>query len=177
MGLLGRNGAGKSTLIKLLSSELKPQSGDLTYSQGVKIGYFAQHQLEGLDVTTTPFVHVQRLSPTASDQDIRNFLGGFGFKGDDAFGEVATFSGGEKARLALALVAWQKPNLLLLDEPLAALDAARRQEILPWLAKMHLELKLPMLYVTHSADELARLADHVVMLEQGSVRAAGPVDD
>lgn len=91
--------------------------------------------------------------------------------------QVAQLSGGERQRVAIARALATMPRLLLLDEPLAALDAARRQEILPWLEKMHLELKLPMLYVTHSADELARLADHVVMLEQGSVRAAGPVDE
>ncbi|GAB3388647.1 molybdenum ABC transporter ATP-binding protein [Massilia agri] len=91
--------------------------------------------------------------------------------------QVAQLSGGERQRVAIARALATMPRLLLLDEPLAALDAARRQEILPWLEKMHLELELPMLYVTHSADELARLADHVVMLEQGSVRAAGPVDD
>ena len=85
-------------------------------------------------MTTTPFVHVQRLSPTASDQEIRNFLGGFGFKGDDAFGEVATYSGGEKARLALALVAWQKPNLLLLDEPTNHLDLEMREALTEALA-------------------------------------------
>jgi molybdate transport system ATP-binding protein len=91
--------------------------------------------------------------------------------------QVAQLSGGERQRVAIARALATMPRLLLLDEPLAALDAARRQEILPWLEKMHLELKLPMLYVTHSADELARLADHVVMLEQGKVKAAGAVDE
>ncbi|HCL24038.1 MAG TPA: ABC transporter ATP-binding protein, partial [Halomonas sp.] len=127
IGLLGPNGAGKSTLIKSLTGELELLEGKRVPGEHLAIGYFAQHQLESLDVTTTPFVHVQRLSPTASDQEIRNFLGGFGFKGDDAFGEVATYSGGEKARLALALVAWQKPNLLLLDEPTNHLDLEMRE--------------------------------------------------
>jgi len=90
--------------------------------------------------------------------------------------QVGQLSGGERQRVAIARALATQPRILLLDEPLAALDAARRQEILPWLEKMHTELKLPMLYVTHSADELARLADHVVMLEEGKVKAAGPVD-
>lgn len=129
IGLLGPNGAGKSTLIKSLTGELELLNGKRIPGEHLAIGYFAQHQLEGLDVTSTPFVHVQRLSPTASDQDIRNFLGGFGFKGDDAFGTVANYSGGEKARLALALVAWQKPNLLLLDEPTNHLDLEMREAL------------------------------------------------
>ncbi|MBP5979654.1 MAG: ATP-binding cassette domain-containing protein [Halomonas sp.] len=134
IGLLGPNGAGKSTLIKSLTGELELLNGKRIPGEHLAIGYFAQHQLEGLDVTSTPFVHVQRLSPRASDQEIRNFLGGFGFKGDDAFGEVATFSGGEKARLALALVAWQKPNLLLLDEPTNHLDLEMREALTEALA-------------------------------------------
>ncbi|MBE0402880.1 ATP-binding cassette domain-containing protein [Halomonas citrativorans] len=134
IGLLGPNGAGKSTLIKSLTGELELLNGKRVPGEHLAIGYFAQHQLEGLDVTSTPFVHVQRLSPRASDQEIRNFLGGFGFKGDDAFGKVATFSGGEKARLALALVAWQKPNLLLLDEPTNHLDLEMREALTEALA-------------------------------------------
>ncbi|WP_172116849.1 ATP-binding cassette domain-containing protein [Halomonas hibernica] len=134
IGLLGPNGAGKSTLIKSLTGELELLNGKRVPGEHLAIGYFAQHQLEGLDVTSTPFVHVQRLSPKASDQEIRNFLGGFGFKGDDAFGKVATFSGGEKARLALALVAWQKPNLLLLDEPTNHLDLEMREALTEALA-------------------------------------------
>lgn len=129
IGLLGPNGAGKSTLIKSLTGELELLAGERVPGEHLSIGYFAQHQLEGLDVTATPFVHVQRLSPTASDQEIRNFLGGFGFKGDNAFATVGNFSGGEKARLALALVAWQKPNLLLLDEPTNHLDLEMREAL------------------------------------------------
>jgi molybdate transport system ATP-binding protein len=90
---------------------------------------------------------------------------------------VAQLSGGERQRVAIARALATMPRLLLLDEPLAALDAARRREILPWLEKLRAELKLPMLYVTHAVDELARLADHVVVLEQGRVKAAGPVDE
>ncbi|WP_086982047.1 ABC transporter ATP-binding protein [Vibrio aphrogenes] len=129
IGLLGRNGAGKSTLIKLLSSELKPQSGDLTYSQGVKIGYFAQHQLETLHPEETPLQHMMQIAPNHTEQQLRDYLGSFGFIGDKALDKVAPFSGGEKARLVLALVVWQKPNLLLLDEPTNHLDLDMRQAL------------------------------------------------
>ncbi len=165
IGLLGPNGAGKSTLIKSLTGELALLEGKRVPGEHLAIGYFAQHQLESLDVTTTPFVHVQRLSPTASDQEIRNFLGGFGFKGDDAFGEVATYSGGEKARLALALVAWQKPNLLLLDEPTNHLDLEMREALTEALASFEGTVIL----VSHdrhllraTVDEFWRVADHRV---------------
>ncbi|WP_105902899.1 ABC transporter ATP-binding protein [Vibrio gangliei] len=129
IGLLGRNGAGKSTLIKLLSGELKPQGGDLTYSQGVKIGYFAQHQLETLHPEETPLQHMMQIAPNHTEQQLRDYLGSFGFIGDKALDKVAPFSGGEKARLVLALVVWQKPNLLLLDEPTNHLDLDMRQAL------------------------------------------------
>ncbi|MGS2745139.1 ATP-binding cassette domain-containing protein [Halomonas sp. LS-001] len=165
IGLLGPNGAGKSTLIKSLIGQLPLLAGKRTPGEHLAIGYFAQHQLESLDITTTPFVHVQRLSPTASDQEIRNFLGGFGFAGDDAFGEVATFSGGEKARLALALVAWKKPNLLLLDEPTNHLDLEMREALTEALASFEGTVIL----VSHdrhllraSVDEFWRVADNRV---------------
>ncbi|MGO2324309.1 ABC transporter ATP-binding protein [Vibrio casei] len=129
IGLLGRNGAGKSTLIKLLSGELNPQSGDLTYSQGVKIGYFAQHQLETLHPEETPLQHMMQIAPNHTEQQLRDYLGSFGFVGEKALDKVAPFSGGEKARLVLALVVWQKPNLLLLDEPTNHLDLDMRQAL------------------------------------------------
>ncbi|MDW6002772.1 ABC transporter ATP-binding protein [Vibrio mangrovi] len=129
IGLLGRNGAGKSTLIKLLSGELKPQSGSLTYSQGVKIGYFAQHQLETLHPEETPLQHLMQIAPNHTEQQLRDYLGSFGFQGDKALEKVAPFSGGEKARLVLALIVWQKPNLLLLDEPTNHLDLDMRQAL------------------------------------------------
>ncbi|MDN7132192.1 ATP-binding cassette domain-containing protein [Halomonas sp. MC140] len=165
IGLLGPNGAGKSTLIKSLTGELELLNGKRVPGEHLAIGYFAQHQLESLDITSTPFVHVQRLSPTASDQEIRNFLGGFGFKGDDAFGTVANYSGGEKARLALALVAWQKPNLLLLDEPTNHLDLEMREALTQALASFEGTVIL----VSHdrhllraTVDEFWRVADHRV---------------
>ena len=165
IGLLGPNGAGKSTLIKSLTGELPLLSGQRIPGEHLAIGYFAQHQLEGLDMAATPFVHVQRLSPTASDQSIRNFLGGFGFHGDDAFGEVGRFSGGEKARLALALVAWRKPNLLLLDEPTNHLDLEMREALTQALASFEGTVIL----VSHdrhllraTVDEFWRVADQRV---------------
>ncbi|MFD2191482.1 ATP-binding cassette domain-containing protein [Pistricoccus aurantiacus] len=163
IGLLGPNGAGKSTLIKSLTGELALLAGKRIPGEHLKIGYFAQHQLEGLDITATPFLHVQRLSPTASEQEIRNFLGGFGFPGDAVFGEVARFSGGEKARLALALVAWEKPNLLLLDEPTNHLDLDMREALTEALAAFEGSVIL----VSHdrhllraTVDEFWRVADH-----------------
>ncbi|MEZ9708159.1 ABC transporter ATP-binding protein [Vibrio breoganii] len=129
IGLLGRNGAGKSTLIKLLSGELASKSGELTYSQGVKIGYFAQHQLETLHPEETPLQHLMQIAPNHTEQQIRDYLGSFGFQGEKALDKVAPFSGGEKARLVLALLVWQKPNLLLLDEPTNHLDLDMRQAL------------------------------------------------
>ncbi len=129
IGLLGRNGAGKSTLIKLLSGELNSQSGEFNYSQGVKIGYFAQHQLETLHPEETPLQHMMQIAPGKTEQQLRDYLGSFGFQGEKALDKVAPFSGGEKARLVLALVVWQKPNLLLLDEPTNHLDLDMRQAL------------------------------------------------
>jgi ATP-binding cassette, subfamily F, member 3 len=165
IGLLGPNGAGKSTLIKSLTGELPLLAGKRVPGEHLAIGYFAQHQLEGLDLASTPFMHVQRLSPKASEQEIRNFLGGFGFQGDDAFGEVGRFSGGEKARLALSLVAWKKPNLLLLDEPTNHLDLEMREALTEALASFEGTVIL----VSHdrhllraTVDEFWRVADHRV---------------
>ena len=129
IGLLGRNGAGKSTLIKLLSGELKQQGGELSYSQGVKIGYFAQHQLETLHPEETPLQHMMQIAPKHTEQQLRDYLGSFGFQGEKALDKVAPFSGGEKARLVLALLVLQKPNLLLLDEPTNHLDLDMRQAL------------------------------------------------
>ncbi len=129
IALLGPNGAGKSTLIKTLVGDQALLQGERTTGEHLHIGYFAQHQLEALDVGASPALHLQRLSPKASDQEIRTFLGGFGFKGDDALATVGKFSGGEKARLALAIIAWQKPNLLLLDEPTNHLDLEMRHAL------------------------------------------------
>ena len=122
IGLLGANGAGKSTMIKSLANEIALLSGDFTEGENLQLGYFSQHQLEALDLDASPALHLQRISPEAREQEIRNFLGGFNFHGDMAMEPIRHFSGGEKARLALAIVVWQKPNLLLLDEPTNHLD-------------------------------------------------------
>lgn len=122
IGLLGANGAGKSTLIKSLAKEIHLLKGELTEGENLQLGYFSQHQLEALDLEASPALHLQRLSPKVSEQAIRNFLGGFNFHGDMALETIQNFSGGEKARLALAIIIWQKPNLLLLDEPTNHLD-------------------------------------------------------
>lgn len=129
IGLLGPNGAGKSTLMDSLRGEATLINGERTCGEHLAIGYFAQHQLESLDLDASPFLHLQRLSPRASDQSIRNFLGGFDFHGNAALSPIRSFSGGEKARVALAVIAWQRPNLLLLDEPTNHLDLEMRQAL------------------------------------------------
>ncbi|MDP2560815.1 ABC transporter ATP-binding protein [Psychrobium sp. 1_MG-2023] len=126
IGLLGRNGAGKSTLIKLLAGELEQQSGKLVRAGDLTIGYFAQHQLDSLRKQDTALEHMVRLAPDKTEQELRNYLGSFGFTGDMATAVIAPFSGGEKARLALAILTWQRPNLLLLDEPTNHLDLEMR---------------------------------------------------
>ena len=127
IALLGANGAGKSTLIKLLSGALENRSGERFEAKGLRIGYFAQHQLETLDPKASAVEHLKRLDDKLGEQAARDFLGGFGFLGDRALEPVGPFSGGEKARLCLALVVWQRPNLLLLDEPTNHLDLDMRE--------------------------------------------------
>ncbi|MCD4503896.1 ATP-binding cassette domain-containing protein [Chromobacterium piscinae] len=129
IGLLGVNGAGKSTLVKLLSGDLAPQTGERVNAQMLKIGYFAQHTLETLRPDESPLQHMQRLAPTTRELELRSFLGGFNFRGDAATDPVGPMSGGEKARLALAMIVWQKPNLLLLDEPTNHLDLEMRHAL------------------------------------------------
>ncbi|KIA80445.1 ABC transporter ATP-binding protein [Chromobacterium piscinae] len=129
IGLLGVNGAGKSTLVKLLSGDLSPQAGERINAQMLKIGYFAQHTLETLRPDESPLQHMQRLAPTTRELELRSFLGGFNFRGDAATDPVGPMSGGEKARLALAMIVWQKPNLLLLDEPTNHLDLEMRHAL------------------------------------------------
>jgi ATP-binding cassette subfamily F protein 3 len=129
IGLLGVNGAGKSTLIKALVGDLPLQAGERVAGEHLSVGYFAQHQLEALDIHASALLHIQRLSPNATEQSIRNFLGSFDFHGDKALESITPFSGGEKARLALAMVVWQRPNLLLLDEPTNHLDLEMREAL------------------------------------------------
>ncbi len=129
LGLLGRNGAGKSTLLKSLVGELPLLTGHRVGGEHCRMGYFDQQQLEVLDLNASAALHLQRLSPDAREQEILNFLGGFNFHGDTATGDIAPFSGGEKARLALAMVVWQQPNLLVLDEPTNHLDLEMRHAL------------------------------------------------
>jgi ATP-binding cassette subfamily F protein 3 len=129
IGLLGRNGAGKTTLIKLLANELKPLSGKRVEGKDLNIGYFAQHQLEQLRPDESPLQHMLKLDPLTREQEHLNFLGGFDFKGEMARSPCANFSGGEKSRLALALLIWTRPNLLLLDEPTNHLDLEMRHAL------------------------------------------------
>ena len=129
IGLLGVNGSGKSTLIKTIAGEITPLSGQIIRAEKLAIGYFAQHQLETLRSDQSPIWHIQQLSPQVREQEIRNFLGGFQFQGEMAMQAIAPFSGGEKARLALAMIVWQQPNLLLLDEPTNHLDLDMRHAL------------------------------------------------
>ena len=129
IGLLGKNGAGKSTLIKLLAGELTAISGNVQLAKGVQLGYFAQHQLDTLRADESALWHMQKIAPEQTEQQVRDYLGSFAFHGDKVNQAVKSFSGGEKARLVLALIVWQRPNLLLLDEPTNHLDLDMRQAL------------------------------------------------
>ena len=165
-GLLGVNGSGKSTFIKALSGSLKPQNGQIIRSDKLNIGYFAQHQLDTLRSDQSPVWHIQKLSPEAKEQEIRNFLGGFLFAGDMATAPIAPFSGGEKARLALAMLVWQKPNLLLLDEPTNHLDLDMRHALT--LALQSFEGAL--ILVSHDRSLIEATTDQFLLIDQGSLK-------
>ncbi|RUO26741.1 ABC transporter ATP-binding protein [Aliidiomarina minuta] len=167
IGLLGHNGAGKSTLMKLLAGELEPLSGERRVSPGIAIGYFAQHQLETLNQKESPIAHVQRLDSKASEQSLRDYLGSFGFKGDDAFAPCGPMSGGEKARLVLALVVYQKPNLLLLDEPTNHLDLDIREALMRALQ----EFSGAMVIVSHDRHFLRATVDDFYLVANQQVSA------
>lgn len=164
-GLLGVNGSGKSTLIKAISGTLLPQAGTITRAEKLKIGYFAQHQLETLRADQTPVWHIQQLSPEIREQEIRNFLGSFAFIGDMALQPITPFSGGEKARLALAMIVWQKPNLLLLDEPTNHLDLDMRHALTIALQSFQGAL----IVVSHDRTLLESTSDSLIYLNQGSL--------
>jgi ATP-binding cassette, subfamily F, member 3 len=166
IGLLGPNGAGKSTLISTLTGDLKLLQGERVYGDNVKIGYFAQHQLEVLDLQASAFLHLQRISPKATDQELRNFLGGFDFHGDRALEPIKLFSGGEKARVALALIVWQKPNLLLLDEPTNHLDLEMRQALT--MALQNYEGAL--VVISHDRHLLRNTVDEFYLVADGRVK-------
>ncbi|MCG8489863.1 MAG: ATP-binding cassette domain-containing protein [Chromatiales bacterium] len=174
IGLLGPNGAGKSTLIKILAGHLEPLSGEYDQAQGLRIGYFAQHQLEQLDAQASPLLHLQRLDPVASEQLLRNHLGGFGFHGDQALDPVAPFSGGEKARLVLALLVYQKPNLLLLDEPTNHLDLEMRHAV----GQALQDFQGAMVIVSHDRHLLRITTDELWLVHQHRVGLFdGDLDD
>ena len=166
LGLLGVNGSGKSTLIKALSGSLEPQSGQIIRADKLKIGYFAQHQLDTLRADQSPLWHIQRLSPEAKEQDIRNFLGGFDFAGDMAIQPITGFSGGEKARLALAVIVWQQPNLLLLDEPTNHLDLDMRHALTVALQSFQGAL----IVVSHDRSLLEATTDSFLLIDQGYLK-------
>lgn len=165
IGLLGPNGAGKSTLIKSLVGDIKPLTGERSTGEHLRIGYFAQHQLEALDLNASPFLHLQRISPKASDQEIRSFLGGFDFRGDAALEKITRFSGGEKARLALAIIAWQKPNLLMLDEPTNHLDLEMRHALTEALQNFEGAI----IVVSHDRHLLKNTVDTFWLVAEGKV--------
>ena len=173
-GLLGVNGAGKSTFIKTIAGVQAPLSGTATFNKGLAVGYFAQHQLEMLDDQASPLLHLRRISPETREQDLRNFLGMFNFPGDMATGPIATFSGGEKARLALALIVWQRPNLLLLDEPTNHLDLETRETLTVALAQFEGTLVL----VSHDRHLRRATSDQLLLVADGRLAEFdGDLDD
>ena len=167
IALLGPNGAGKSTLIKLLVGELAPSTGLVERAGNIRIGYFAQHQLDHLDTNATPLDHLLRLAPDVKTQDLRNFLGRFGLAGENDERPVAGFSGGEKSRLALALLAWQKPHLLLLDEPTNHLDLDMRDALSLALE----EYTGAMVLVSHDRSLIRACADELWLVADGTAQA------
>jgi ATP-binding cassette, subfamily F, member 3 len=174
IGLLGPNGAGKSTLLKSIVGGLPLLAGELHRAQGLRIGYFAQHQVDQLRLDETPLWHLEKLAPTEREQVFRNFLGGFDIRADQATQKVASFSGGEKARLALALIVWQRPNLLLLDEPTNHLDIEMREA----LAQALVDFEGALVVVAHDRHLLSAATDQWILVADGRVAPFdGDLDD
>ncbi|MDB5745770.1 MAG: transporter [Massilia sp.] len=174
IGLLGVNGAGKSTLIKTIAGELAPLTGDATLGKGLSIGYFAQHQVEMLRHDESPLWHLAKIAPTVREQELRNFLGSFNFPGTMVTSPIAPFSGGEKARLALALIVWQRPNLLLLDEPTNHLDLETREALTLALAQFEGTLVV----VSHDRHLLRATTDQFIIVADGRLQPFdGDLDD
>ena len=174
IGILGVNGAGKSTLIKALVGRLPTQAGEIRRGQGLRIGYFAQHQLDALRMDETPLDHMRRLAPEAREQEWRDHLGGYRFSGDFATQKVGPMSGGEKARLALALIAWKKPNLLVLDEPTNHLDMETREALTMALSTFEGSVLL----VSHDRHLLRAVTDQLWLIHQGKLTEyEGDLDD
>jgi ATP-binding cassette, subfamily F, member 3 len=175
IGLLGVNGAGKTTLVKTIAGSLSPLTGSIVLNKGLEVGYFAQHQVEMLRDDESPLWHLKRIADSrAREQDLRDYLGGFNFPGDMATGPVENFSGGEKARLALALIVWQKPNLLLLDEPTNHLDLETREALAVALAQFEGTLVL----VSHDRHLLRATTEKLLIVAGGELREFdGDLDD
>jgi ATP-binding cassette subfamily F protein 3 len=174
IGLLGSNGAGKSTLIKVLAGDMLPLSGTRREAQDLKIGYFAQHQLEQLRTDECPLWHLQQLDKKATEKELRNFLGGFDFRGDKVLEPVKPFSGGEKARLVLALLVYQNPNLLLLDEPTNHLDLEMRHALSVALQ----DFQGAMVVVSHDRHLLRSVTDTLLLVADGKAQPFdGDLDD
>ncbi len=174
IGLLGPNGAGKSSLIKVLAGDMQPLSGMRYEAEALKIGYFAQHQLEQLQLDETPLWHLQKLDKQATEKDLRNFLGGFDFQGDKVLEPVRPFSGGEKARLVLALLVYQNPNLLLLDEPTNHLDLEMRHALSVALQ----DYQGAIVVVSHDRHLLRSVTDQLLLVSGGKVQSFdGDLDD
>ncbi|OQK17604.1 ABC transporter ATP-binding protein [Methyloprofundus sedimenti] len=174
IGLLGPNGAGKSTLIKVLANELDINTGEIQFADTLKLGYFAQHQLEQLNLEESPLWHLQKINPKATEKQLRNFLGGFNFKDDKIFDPIAPFSGGEKARLVLALLVYQNPNLLLLDEPTNHLDLEMRHALSVALQ----DYQGAIIIVSHDRHMLRSVTDQLYLVANGTASAFdGDLDD
>jgi ATP-binding cassette subfamily F protein 3 len=174
LGLLGPNGAGKSTLIKTLAGSLAPLAGEWHTSEHCRMGYFAQHQLDQLDMTATPLLTFQRIAPRTDEQTLRKYLGSFGFHGDEVNARIERFSGGEKSRLALALIVWQRPNVLLLDEPTNHLDLEMRHALTVALQDFEGALVL----VSHDRHLLRSVCDEFWLVAEGRAQPFdGDMDD
>jgi ATP-binding cassette subfamily F protein 3 len=169
IGLLGANGAGKSTLIKIMAAELEPMTGTRTAAKNLRIGYFAQHQLDQLDPGISPMDQFTRLFPAVTTQEIRRYLGGYDFQGDRVTEKISNFSGGEKARLALALLIFDQPNLLLLDEPTNHLDMEMRHA----LAVAIQEFEGAIILVSHDRNLLDSVTDELWLINAGKVEPFG----
>ena len=165
IGLLGVNGAGKSTFVKSLKGDLQLLQGNKTEGKNLKIGYFSQHQVDDLMLDKSPIDHLVKVEEKATESEIRNFLGGFNFRGDKAKDVIKNFSGGEKARLALAIIAFQRPNLLLMDEPTNHLDMDMRQALTVALQDFSGAIVL----ISHDRHLLANTVDEFLIINEGKI--------
>ncbi|MDB4238385.1 ATP-binding cassette domain-containing protein [Gammaproteobacteria bacterium] len=174
IGLLGPNGAGKSTLIKSIVGTLPILDGDRETGTNIKVGYFSQHQVDDLDLSISAFMHIQRLDETKTEKQIRTYLGGFAFKGDKVKDPIRLFSGGEKARLAFAIISYQKPNILLMDEPTNHLDMEMRHALTVAIQTF----KGAILLISHDRHLLNSSVDTFYLIDNGTLEIFdGDLDD